>query len=284
MNPETEATRTPGMHGPDLPLLERVKRAWRYRELVRNLTRVNLLVKYRGSVLGMLWSLVNPLLLMLIYSIAFRFIMRVGLENYELFLLSGLLPWTFFALSTSASSTCVIFNGALLKKVHIPHEVFPLSTVAFHFTQLALSLAVFVPFAMLIGGEASWISLSYLLVLALFLLFTMGVSLAVSALTVRYRDVQHFTEVGLALIFWLTPVVYNFELIPDVELFAGIDARTLFLVNPLTLFMNSFHDALYWNRMPDGAVLGALSAWTALALAVGSSIFRRIAPTMAEEI
>ena len=287
MSPIQDRRTRPGtamVHGPDASMFERLRRAWRYRELVRNLTRINLLLKYRGSVLGLCWSLFNPLLMMVIYSIAFKFIMRVGIENYELFLLTGVLPWTFFANAVSASTTCVVYNGALIKKVQIPYEAFPLSTAAFHFIQLTLALVVFAPFVLWVNGGATWPNLLYPVILLLFSLFTLGACLAASALNVRYRDVQHFTEVGIALLFWLTPIVYDFDLIPDVQIFGAIDVRTLFMFNPMTLFMNSFHDVLYWGRAPELATLGGLAVWTALSLAVGATIFRRVAPTMAEEI
>jgi ABC-type polysaccharide/polyol phosphate export permease len=258
-------------------VIERLSLLWRFRGLVRNLTHVHLLVKYRGSVLGFLWSLLNPLMMMAIYSIAFRYIMRIQLDRYTFFLLVGLLPWTFFATASVASTLCVITNGSLLTKVQLPREVFPLSTVSFYFVQFLLAMLVFGPFVLIWKTELLWMNALYLAVVGLFLVFTLGVCLALSALTVLYRDVQHFTEVGVMLFFWLTPIVYNFEMVPA-------EMKPWFLANPLTLFMNSFHDLLYWDRMPPIPTLVGIVAWTVGAMTMGWAVFRRIEPRMAEEV
>ena len=258
-------------------MIARLKQVWEYRELVRNLTRVKLLVKYRGSVLGLAWSLVNPLLMMFIYLIAFKYIMRLELENYTYFLLIGLLPWAFFASSVTGSTTCVIDNGSLLKKVKLPREVFPVADVAFNFVQFVLALVVFLPFALFWKDELHWFHALVPAVLLMFLFFTLGASLAFSALTVLYRDVRHFTEIGVALLFWLTPIIYNYEMIPEAM-------RSWFLLNPITLFMNCLHDLLYWDRLPPSATLVGIVAWPAVALALGSITFLRIEPRMAEQV
>ncbi|MHC4909467.1 MAG: ABC transporter permease [Planctomycetota bacterium] len=258
-------------------MIERLRQLWAFRELVRNLVRVNLLVKYRGSVLGLLWSLLNPLMLMLIYVIAFKYIIRLELENYTFFLLIGLLPWTFFSASVVGATICVIENGSLLKKVRLPREVFPFSNVAFQFVHFVLAMLVFVPFTMVWKDTLLWSHLLVFPVLLLFLAFTLGVSLALSALTVLYRDLKHFTEIGVALFFWVTPIVYNFELVPE-----GL--RPWFQANPVTLYMNCFHDLLYWDRMPEiGALLGVV-AWPVATLLIGSAVFIRIEPLMAERV
>jgi ABC-type polysaccharide/polyol phosphate export permease len=252
------------------------ERWWRYRELVANLARVNLLLKYRGSVLGLLWSLLNPLLMIAIYSVAFKYIMRIQLENYTFFLLVGLLPWSFFASSVVASTGCVIGSAGLLKKVYFPREVFPLSSVAFFFVQFLLSLLAFIPFVILWKGQFQAVNLLYVPLMLLLLLFSVGLSLALSALTVLYRDLQHFTEVGMTALFWLSPVIYNMELIPG-------RFRPWFQLNPMVLFMASFHDVLYWDQWPDPRVILPLTVWTLGAVALGAFLFRRIDARFAEE-
>ena len=252
-------------------------RWWRYRELVANLARVNLLLKYRGSVLGILWSLLNPLLMIAIYSLAFKYIMRIQLENYTFFLLVGLLPWSFFSSSVVASTGCVIGSAGLLKKVYFPREVFPLSSVAFFFVQFLLSLLVFIPFVILWKGQFQAVNLLYVPLMLLLLLFSVGLSLALSALTVLYRDLQHFTEVGMTALFWLSPVIYNMELIPG-------RFRSWFQLNPMVLFMASFHDVLYWDQWPDPRVILPLIVWTLGSIALGAFVFRRIDARFAEEI
>jgi len=258
-------------------MIRRVREIWRFRELIRNLTRVNLLVKYRGSMLGFFWSLLNPLLMIFIYSIAFKYILRIGLENYTFFLLVGLLPWSFFNTAVAASTVCVINGGGLLKKVQLPREVFPLSTVAFFLVQLLLAMLALGPFSVVWKEQFIWINLLYVGVLVLFVLFTIGVCLAVSALTVFYRDLEHFTEIAMVVVFWGSPIIYNFELIPE-------SWRPLFLANPVVLYMNCFHDLLYWDRLPDPAIWAGVCAWPLVLLLAGALVFQRLDGRFAEEI
>jgi ABC-2 type transport system permease protein len=248
---------------------------FKYRELVSNLTRVNLVIKYRGSVLGFFWSLLNPIMMLVIFSIAFKYIMRINLENYALFLIVGLIPWNFFSTIAIGSTTSVIGNAGLLKKVSFPREVFPISTTLFGFIQFLLALIAIGPFMFFLKEEFSWVNLLYLVVVFPLFFFTLGVSFALSALTVLYRDIKHFTEVGVLALFWVTPIVYYFDLIPE-------EHRWLFLLNPCTLFMNCFHDLIYWNRMPDGLTWIGILLWPLLSVVAGGMIFRRIDHRFAE--
>ncbi|MBI5594107.1 MAG: ABC transporter permease [Deltaproteobacteria bacterium] len=250
---------------------------WKYRELVMNLTRTYLLIKYRGSLLGFLWSLLNPLLMIAILSLAMRRIMNIEVENYPFFLLVGLLPWNFFVTSVQSSTACVISNGGLLQKVYFPREVFPLSTVAFFFVQFLLATVVFGPFCLFWKNSFPWFTALYPVLVILFLLFTLGVSLAVSAITVFYRDLQHFTEVALTAVFWLSPIVYFFEMIPEQH-------RFWFKLNPIVLYLTAFHDIIYWERLPGTHTMIAVAAWPFVALLAGVLIFRRLSPRFAEEI
>ncbi len=258
-------------------MIDRLAQLWKFRGLVGNLTRVELLVKYRGSVLGLLWSLLNPLLMMFIYLVAFKYIMRLELENYTFYLLVGLLPWGFFATSVTGSTMALINNGTLLKKVQLPREVFPVSGVAFHTVQLALTLVAFLPFTLAWKDELHWFHLLSIPVLLLFVAFTLGACMALSALTTLYRDLEHFTEIAVAATFWFTPIVYNFEMIPE-------NLRPVFLANPVTLFMNCLHDILYWDRLPGLLTVLGVCVWTLVSLWVGSLIFRRIEPQIAERV
>lgn len=256
--------------------MARPRDVWRYRELLANLIRTDLKVKYRGSVLGFAWSLLNPLLTMLVYVIAFRYVMRIDLENYSLFLLTGLLPWIFFSSSLLAASTCILDGASLLQKVYFPREVFPFSTVLFFFVQFLLALAAFAPLCLVLKADFAAVNLLYLGIAALLLVFTAGAGLMLSALTVFYRDVRHFVQVGVTLLFWLTPIVYPFEMVPAA-------ARPWFLLNPLVLFVEAFHDVLFWNRAPGPEVLGGITLWAGVALVAGWTLFARLELRFAEE-
>lgn len=250
---------------------------YRYRELIRNLVLKDLKLKYRDSVLGFLWSLANPLLLILVYSFVFGHILRGGPDNFAYFLMVGILPWNFFAQSSMMSTGSILDNGNLIRKVALPMEVFPVTTVLFNLAQFVFALAVFFPMAWLFFQVSlAWSWLSFLPVLVLHILFTLGVCFVLSTATVFYRDVRHFTEIFLLLIFWLTPIVYDVQSAPPA-------LRTVLYLNPLSQFVLAYQDALYRN------VFSSLERWltiTSLAmvsLALGYTLFTTCKTRFPEE-
>ncbi|MDI6773429.1 MAG: ABC transporter permease [bacterium] len=249
----------------------------RYRDLLFSLVLTELKVKYRGSTLGFLWSLLNPLALILIYSVAFRYIIRIQIERFTVFLIAGLLPWGFFASSATASTISLMVNAGLLKKVHFPREILPAATVLFNLIQTLLALAVFLPSLFVLRGSVPWTLVFYPVVLAIQAVFVLGVALGLSALTVSFRDLRHLTEVGLTMLFWLTPIVYRISMVP-----AGMQAA--FRLNPMTSFVSVYQDIAYWGRPPSAGDFLVLAGWAVGALLVGWAIFRRRAPYLAEDL
>ena len=250
----------------------------RYRELIRNLVIKDLKLKYRDSVLGFVWSLANPLLLILVYSFVFGHMLRSGPPNFAYFLMVGILPWNFFAQSLMMSTGSILDNGGLIRKVALPMEVFPLATVLFNLAQFLLALIVFFPMALFFFGAPvgpAW--LNFVPILALQIVFTLGLCFIVSSATVFYRDIRHFTEILLMLLFWLTPIVYDVQIAPDA-------LRTVLYMNPLTYFILAYQDALYRNSFspPDRLVVIVVIAF--LSLAVGSRIFAVYKARFAEEV
>ncbi len=157
----------------------------RYRTLVRNLVFKDLQLKYRDSVLGVVWSLLNPLLLLVVYTVAFKFILRVQTENYTYFLLAGLLPWNFFSSSLIASTQAITGNANLIKKVYFPRETLPIATVLFTFSQLLLALSVFLPALLLVSGvQLHWTAILFLPLLLFHVLFTLGLAFVLATCTV----------------------------------------------------------------------------------------------------
>jgi lipopolysaccharide transport system permease protein len=250
----------------------------RYRALIRNLVATDLKLKYRDSALGFLWSLLNPLLLLVVYTLAIKHIMRIQMEHYTYFLLVGLLPWTFFSGAAQASTRSVVGNASLLKKAYFPRETLPIATVLFNFAQLLLALAVFLPALVLVSGvPIHWTALFFLPLLALHLLFTLGLAFLLSAVTTSFRDVTHLTEVAFFLLFWLTPVIYPASMAPaELQLF--------FKASPLAAFTTSYQDLLFWGQVPDLLRLVTIVAWTMAALLVGVGIFRWYSPAFTEEV
>lgn len=250
---------------------------WRYRDLVAGLVATELKVKYRGSALGFLWSLLQPLAMIVIYSIAFRHIIRIPIDRFPVFLVAGLLPWSFFAASTSAATVSLMNSAGLLRKVYFPRATIPVATVLFHLIQMLLALVVFLPALLVLNERLPWTLVFYPVVLALQSVFVTGVALALSALTVAFRDLRHLTEVGLVMLFWLTPVVYARTMVPPA-------LHTLYAFNPMTAFVTAYHEIVYQGRPPAAAAFLAMAAWATAAVVAGWTVFRRRAPYLVEDL
>jgi ABC-2 type transport system permease protein len=255
-----------------------MKSLYQYRELIRNLVVKDLKLKYRDSTIGFLWSLVNPLMLMVVYNFVFSNILKVGIPNFPYFLLIGILPWNFFAQSITMSTASIIDNSGLIRKVAVPMEVFPVATVLFNLAQFGLALLVFLPTSVwLLGVPLAWATLWFFPIVALHVLFTVGLSFMVSTATVFYRDVRHFIEIGLMLLFWLTPVIYAVESIPET-------LRGIIYLNPLALFILSYQDVLYRHESLDIARWFTLILLTFASLLIGYLVHESGKARFAEEV
>ncbi len=249
-----------------------------YRELLRNLVIKDLKIKYRDSAIGFLWSLINPLLLILVYSFVFSHILRVDIANFSYFLLVGILPWTFFAQSLMMSTGSIIDNGGLIRKVAMPMEIFPVATVLFNLAQFGLAFLVFLPMTIFFFDvRIGWVSLWFLPLLLLHLLFTVGLSFLVATATVFYRDVRHLMETLLMLLFWLTPIIYDVKIIPE-------SMRTVIYLNPQSFFILSYQDILYRQTTPDWQRLAILLGLAGTVFWIGYRVIGSFKARFAEEV
>lgn len=247
-----------------------------YRSFITNMVLRDLKLKYRDSVIGVVWSIFNPLLMLAVYTLAFRYIIRIPLENYLHFLVVGLMPWHFFSASAMASTSSVLGNAALIRQVSFPREVLPVATVLCNFVQLLLTLAVLLPLLVLVSGATvPWTALLFPPLLILHLGFTIGVALILSALTTLYRDVAHLTEVGLLLLFWLTPIVYPVTMAPP-------ELQLLLAISPSGAFALAYQDVLFWGHRPPALLIVTLLLWTAGLCLTGRLVFRSYSQSFAE--
>ena len=255
-----------------------MKSLYAYRELIRNLVLKDLKLKYRDSALGSLWSLANPLLLIVVYSFVFSHILRGGPPNFAYFLIVGILPWNFFSQSMMMSTGSILENGNLIRKVALPMEVFPVSTVLFNLAQYLFALAVFIPMALLFFRvPPAWSWLAFLPILVLQVLFTTGVCFMVSTATVFYRDVRFFAEILLTLLFWLTPIVYDVRIVPGALV-------TAIYLNPMSYFVLAYQDALYHNSFPSAERMAVMLVLSLSILGLGFVLFEFLKVRFAEEI
>jgi ABC-2 type transport system permease protein len=239
---------------PRLRPLQRLRELWGIREILGNLVRKEVKVKYTSSVLGALWSLLNPLLYLLVFSFVFTLVLRNRIPDFAVYLLSGILAWNFFSSTLGLAARSVVDNGNLVTKVYFPREILPLATVGASSVDLGLQGVVLLAYMAIIRYPfIGWNLLLLPLSLIGLYAFTTAMALWVAALNVRYRDTQHLLNIGLTLWFWLTPIVYPSGFVYDKLLvehrFIGL--WDLFLANPMGVIIMGFQRALYANPTPD---------------------------------
>jgi lipopolysaccharide transport system permease protein len=254
--------------------------------------------QYKKTVFGQLWSLANPLALMLVYTFVFAFVFRIspgpgnpsGLQNFALWLLCGLLPWTFFARSLSVGVMSLVSNEALITKVYFARVVLPVSGVTAIAYNFMFEMGVLLV-ALLIAGAAVYLTIPYLLIaLVLLFLFAVGLALVLSIVNVYFRDTEHLVTIVLQLWIYLTPVIYPVSLVATQSdkvgpLFgADITLLGIYSTNPMAQFMELFRAILYDVRAPDSLTLLLCTAWALVALTVGILIYSRKDKNLAEAL
>lgn len=257
-------------------MLVSTRAVWNYRHLLRSLVTRDLRVKYKGSTLGVAWSLLHPLLMAAVYTFAFRRVLNVQIEHFPIFLLSGLLPWMFTSTALSAATGAIADNGGLVRKVAFPRAILPLGAIGAQFVQFLLTYAMLVALALLTGIRLSPAALATLApLLVLQLVFTTGLGLALSTAHVYFRDTRHLLEVLLQIWFWGTPIVYSLSLVPG-------NLRPLVLLNPMAHFITAYHGAILDGAVPDAAAFSILVLVAVTALVAGFSLFSRFESRFAE--
>jgi ABC-2 type transport system permease protein len=272
-------------------------------ELLAELVRKDLKVKYKNSALGFVWSLANPLLYLAVFTLVFSVLLPNGVPRFAVLFMSGFLIWSFFNQATLGATGAVVGNANLVRKVRFPRVVLPLASVGFSGVHFALQLLVFflflVPFYPDAFGAQLWLLLP---ALAVAVAFTVAMSLLASALNVRYRDVQHLLEIVMLAWFWLTPIVYPVTVVRDRLADRGLSwLFEVYMANPMTAVVAAAQRAIYNHPvviaggrsvevLPAGGYgfylrwLGVAAAISLVLLAAGRWTFRRLQADFAEEL
>lgn len=261
----TERTSEP----PRLRVRARLAELWLYREILANMVRKELKVKYTASILGAVWSLLNPLVFMAVFTFVVV-VLGGGIADFPIFLLSGLLAWNLFSVALNAGSQAVLSNANIVKKVYFPREILPLATVGIALVDFVLQSAVFfvaLAFVYSFQLETLWL---YPLAFVALMLFSTAVALWVSAVNVRYRDLQHLIGLGLLVWFWMTPVVYAPMMVYTslLDFPYGPFLWRLYLCNPVAWIVFGFQDALYHSPNDPPVLVPLTTGEVAMGLAV----------------
>jgi ABC-2 type transport system permease protein len=250
-------------------LLDEARDLVAHEHLLRSLVMRDLTVRYKRSVLGVLWTMLNPLLMMLILTLVFSTFFRFAIKHFEVYFLSEYLPWIFFSQTTVSSMASMSWNGPLMKRVRIPKSIFAVSTTLSGIANLVISC---IPLAiiMLIKGAPFSSAILFLPVSFLILgAFTLGVSLTLSSLSVYFADIKETYQAAVLGLMYLAPIIYPMSIVPEKYLW-------LVRINPLVHLLQIVRDPIYYGRLPTSLDLMISSIWAMAALISGWLVFRRL--------
>ncbi len=271
-----------------LRLLANLKELYRYRVLVQSLVVRELKARYRGTVLGFLWSFFNPLLLMIVYTVVFGFIIKPRDPAfggspwlYALFLFSGVLPWTWFSSSSLESANVLMIHGNLIKKILFPAEVLPLVVVTSNFVHFCFGLPILLLFVLIFGKSYTVYLLFLPLVMLVQYIFTLGFGMLISSLTVHFRDIKDILANLLTFWFFATPIVYpmTFETITRSR-----TLRVFLNLNPMTHIMQGYQYSVFYGRLLPWKRLGVTLGVAIILFLIGYYIFDRLRDSFPEEV
>lgn len=257
--------------GQVLRLTDEVRDLAGHANLLYELVHRDLTVRYKRSLFGFLWTMLHPLLLMLIFTVVFSGLFRFHTPHYETYFLSAYIAWNFFSQTTTNAMASLAWNGPLMKRVRVPRSIFTLSAAVSGLVNLALSLVVLVAIMLAVGAPLRPSLVALPVALAILFLFTFGVSLVLTAVSVFFADVREMYQAGLPALLYLTPAIYPISIVP-------MRFRWLIELNPLTFFVELVRDPIYYGRVPAPRTFTIALVLALASLAFGWMIFRRLAP------
>ncbi|MDA8233794.1 MAG: ABC transporter permease [Clostridia bacterium] len=258
-------------------MLKTLCELYKYREMLKNMVTKELRQRYKGSVLGFLWTFLNPLLMLVIYSIVFSTIMRIDIENYSMFLFVGLLPWMFFSTSVLISTGSIVNNGNLIKKIYFPREILPISVAITGLVNFLLSLIILVPALLFFKMEITVAIFTLPVIIVLQLIMVLGFTLFVSSLNVYFRDLEHILGVLMTAWFYVTPIIFPLQMVPTKFLW-------LVKLNPVAPLMFAYQDIFYYGVVPKWESLGNVFIFSVASLMIGMLTFGYLKRNFAEEL
>jgi len=260
-------------------VLNHVRELTRYRELLYRLTLREIKVRYKQSLIGIAWAVLQPLLMMLIFTLVFSVLMTMPTDDipYPIFSYCALLPWTFFATSLNSASQSVVSNAPLIKKIYFPRELFPISSILSAFVDFAIAGMIFLGM-MFFYKIPLTTSLSFFpVIFVIQIVFTLGVSFFLSAINVYYRDIRYAVPLGIHIWMYASPIIYPVSLVPE-------RFRTAYMLNPMAGIIDSYRDVFIKGVAPDFYYLGIAAIASATLFFLCYLYFKRIEMTFADVI
>ena len=253
------------------------KKIYNYRELLKTNVKKEIRGRYKNSLLGVMWSFLNPLLQLAVYAVIFGALLAGGDPTYHIYICVALIPWTYFTTAITQSAFTIIGNGDIIKKVYFPREILPISVVTSGAVNFVISTIIILAFVLAAGLGITKYILLYPFILLVQYILLLGISFIVSSVTVYFRDLEHIIGVVLMAAFYGTPIVYKLEQLPA-------SLQILMQLNPMTHLINAYRDIFYYQQMPNMKILFVLLA-ISIALTIGGYfLFKKLQKGFAEEL
>jgi lipopolysaccharide transport system permease protein len=257
--------------------MKSLKSLWQHRDLLKRMTEREIKARYKQSILGYFWIILNPLARLLVLSFVFTKIIKIETVGvpYPLFLYVGLLPWILFNNSVSFSMGSLTGGADLIKKIYFPREILPLAVMVAKVVDFFLASIVLLAFLILYGVKINLMALWFFPIFLIQFIFTTGLSLALSAFNLFYRDVKYLIDLLLILAMYLTPIIYPVEAVP-------LKYRLVLRLNPMAVIVNAYRQAILGQGMPNLNSLGVALIASFLFLVIGYKIFKKLEPLFAD--
>ena len=258
-------------------MINELKEVWKYRQMLISTVKKDLRSRYRGSFFGFLWTFINPLMQLIIYSVVFPFLLRMKEENYPMFIFIGLLPWIFFTSSVQIATTSIVSNGNLIKKIYFPRMIIPLSVASTGAMNYIFGLViVFVSLIVMKIFFSVYILFLPLVILSQYI-FVAGFCLILSALYVYFRDLEHIVGIVTMAWFYVTPIVFGLSIFPE-------KYQKILMFNPMTQYVMAYRNIMLYKKPPDLVGFTSVTIFSILLFIAGLFIFRKLQREFAEEI
>ncbi len=259
-------------------MLTDVKNIWNFRDMVFELTHRELRGKYKGSVLGFLWTYINPLMQILVYAFVFSQIFRSGIEKFHLYLIVGMFPFNFFTGGVIQGLGSIRYQGDLVKKVYFPRQILPIVSLTVNFVNMLISFLIIYSILLVSGWGIDLKLQAWLLpVMVIEYFFALVLALMLSAVEVYFRDIEHIVTVLMMIWMYVTPMFYSIEIIPEKFL-------PVFYCNPMLYFIGMYQQILYYKVAPDMVYMARGAGFAVAVMAIGSVIFKMLEKRFAEEL
>lgn len=259
-------------------MISDIKSIWLFRDMIIELTHRELRGKYKGSVLGFLWTYINPLMQIMVYAFVFSQIFRSGIEKFHLYLIVSMFPFNFFSGGVLQGLGSIRYQGDLVKKVYFPRQILPIVSLTVNFVNLLISFGIIYSILLISGwGINLRIQLWLIPVLVIEYIFSLGLALLLAAVEVYFRDIEHIVSVIMMIWMYVTPLFYSIEIIPEKFI-------KFFYFNPMLYIISMYQQILYYKVAPEFSFMGIGALFAVGILVIGSLVFKVLEKRFAEEL